>query len=529
MGRGASMLGRLGGLIVGCALALWCADSYAAPHETKLCDLGELLRTPEKIATSDDCAGFYVKVADQPISCGLYDKLSDDMKASWVTTAEEVCGTSESCSEVMAQCAARQISGKDLRGEGASSSSFTSSSSEGGSNSSQVTVERSRGSSSSAPQVGRVKDGNGSAVTTTVLRGSARGGQPNSQAGTSNLSAPGIFAARAASQSSTTSAASSSSSSSAGSSSSSSTPDCYVCIYDALDPVLTKANCEVKAKEARRRGIRNVIVADSMEALYDKKYQGKICGCKNIDTFVAIHGSPGGEALPFDEIRTLIEVAPQCSNINFHNLRCSGFDSVTAAVAEAKKLSQEMAKSGYSGTVTVTGNQTVTTDVSPAAHRIAAWDIEKQEELEEELPGNPLGQFISKTRQRRGVAIEEKLLDRIILPSAQFCSDMVNTPIGFQVCASGVTLALSPCETVGQVSEIDKGSNGNQTIVCAKDGKRANQRCSFVKLNEVPDLTLPSGDKLVDVLKAKGYGEDGCRLAGQVCLCKWDEPSVCSS
>ena len=525
------MLGRLGGLIVGCALALWCADSYAAPHETKLCDLGELLRTPEKIATSDDCAGFYVKVADQPISCGLYDKLSDDMKASWVTTAEEVCGTSESCSEVMAQCAARQISGKDLRGEGASSSSFTSSSSEGGSNSSQVTVERSRGSSSSSPQVSRVKGGNGSAATTTVLRGSARGGQPNSQTGRSNLSDPGIFAARAASQSSTTSAASSSSSSSAGSSSSSSTPDCYVCIYDALDPVLTKANCEVKAKEARRRGIRNVIVADSMEALYDKKYHGKICGCKNIDTLVDNHGSPGGEKLPFDEIRTLIEVAPQCSNIKLHNLRCSGFDSVTAAVAEAKKLSQEMAKSGYSGTVTVTGNQTVTHEVAPAAQRIAMMDIQIKEVLEAGLDDNPLGQLLARALiapKRIMSVVAIKQMDRRVLAESKYMCDMTNTPIGFQVCASGVSLALSPCETPGHVSVIDKGSNGNQTIVCAKDGKRANQRCSFVKLNEVPDLTLSSGDKLVDRLKERGYGEDGCD-SGQTCLCKWEEPSVCSS
>jgi hypothetical protein len=471
------------------------------------------------MAASGECAALYIKVKDQPISCGLYDQLTKEMKDSWVKASREICGKSEACSEVMAQCAARQLSGKDLSA-GNSGQAF---SAQAGSNNSQPPQERSLAGSTSASNKGTRTNRIGAAAPSAPQGGSSPGStvsSPRSQSSTNS----------AASSSATTSSASSSSNSSAGSSSSIGTPDCYVCIYDSTDSS-AQAKCQVKGRNARRSGIRNVVVVSHIEALYESEHKNTICGCKNIDVFAIVHGKPGQEDLPFKEIKTLLKVAPQCSNINFHNVRCSGFDSVTKALAEADTLSRDMAKSGYKGTVTVTGNQTVTSDPNFLGQRIAQFDIDMSEKTDSAVV-QVAASALERTKKSLGVILQTIIAPRAMLlhgaAQKEFC-DHVNTPIGFQVCASGVTLALSPCEPVGHVSSVHKGENATQTILCAKDGKRANQSCSYIKLKDVPDITLANGFTLLEVMSAMDYGDDGCRHHGQVCLCKWEEPSVCSS
>ena len=513
------MLTQLRGLFFLCAFMLVSAQVYAVPPETKICDLGELLRSPERMAASGECAALYIKVKDQPISCGLYDKLTKEMKDSWVKASREICGKSEACNEVMAQCAARQLSGKDLSA-GNSGQAF---SAQAGSNNSQPTRERSLAESTSASNKGTRTNRIGAAAPSAPQGGSSPGStisSPRSQRSTNS----------AASSSATTSSVSSSSNSSAGSSSSIGTPDCYVCIYDSTDS-MTQAKCQVRGRNARRSGIRNVVVVSHIEALYESEHKNRICGCKNIDMFGIVHGKPGQEDLPFKQIKTLLKVAPQCSNIALTHMNCSGFDSVTKALAEADTLSRDMAKSGYEGTVTVTGNQTVTSDPSSSADVLAQYDIDVSETTDSAVEKAFWSALVKTISPVSTILMTIRAPRRVLLNGAmqkEFC-DHVNTPIGFQVCASGVTLALSPCKPVGHVSEVDKGENATQTILCAKDGKRANQSCSYIELKDVPDITLADGRTLLKTLSDFDYGEDGCKYEGQVCLCKWEEPSVCSS
>ncbi len=273
-------------------------------------------------------------------------------------------------------------------------------------------------------------------------------------------------------------------------------PDCYVCIYDKNDERLRR-ECDFLANKAKENGQMTVVV-DQFEALDRRK---ELCKCKNIDVRAAVHGSPGDEAEPFTEIREILKVAPQCSNITFENMRCSGFDSADKALRHAKDLAHTMAKNGFGGTVTVNGFQTINIST---LHSLVA-------ELKAELlnDAGPIQQILVRTAVAK--AKQESL---------QICSNL-NTPMGFQVCAQDVKLLLSPCKTTGQVSIVDKSASATTTIVCQLDGKRANQSCNFIKLNDIKDT------KLRQSLESKGYGEDGCDDTGP-CLCEWKKPEGCA-
>ena len=526
--KGASMLAQLRTFCFVCALVVCAAAGHAAPVETKTCDLGELLRTPERMAAAGECAALYVTIDEQPISCGLYDKLSKEMKDWWVKVSGEICGTSEACGDVMAQCAARQLSGKDLgAGVSGQSSSGQSSSAHAVSNTSQPSQENARSGSTNATKLGSRKGGSGAPAPP----GSQRGGVPSVYA---NSARSDQLPPSAGSSSSFTSSASSASSSSAGSSSSSGAPDCYVCIHD--EDLSHKAECQVMAREARRRGIRNVVVGSVMEVLFDSNYREKLCKCKNIDTYISWHGTTGQEDVPFEVVKHLHEIAPACRNFTVDDTACTRFDKLNVAFAEAEELSRHLATLGYSGTVTVTGNQTITAwNPSSEAIEFAKWNIEVHEKIDSSGL-SPLQRFLrnlkhvpqkmSVSRQMRKIYGEDLVkLQRL---SVDNVCNQVNTPVSFRVCASGVNLALSPCKPVGHISYVDKGAKATQTIVCAKDGKRANQSCSYIKLKDVPDSTLPDGRKLREYWTDIHFGEDGCGFGGAACLCKWEEPSVCS-
>ena len=273
-------------------------------------------------------------------------------------------------------------------------------------------------------------------------------------------------------------------------------PDCYVCIYDKHDERL-REECEFLANKAKEKG-QIAVVVNQFEALDRRK---ELCECENIDVKAFVHGSPGDEAEPFTEIREILKVAQQCSNITFEDMRCSGFDSADKALRHAKDLSHTMAMNGFGGTVTVNGFQTISNYVLDS--HIA--DI-KAELLND---AGPIQQILVRTT-----------LAKLKKSSLQMCS-YLNTPMGFQVCAQDVKLLLDPCKTPGQVSSLDKGASATTTIVCQIDGKRANQSCSYIKLSDIKDT------KLRESLRYQGYLEDGCKVSG-ACLCEWKEPEVCS-
>ena len=75
---------------------------------------------------------------------------------------------------------------------------------------------------------------------------------------------------------------------------------------------------------------------------------------------------------------------------------------------------------------------------------------------------------------------------------------------------------------------LHKAADASQTIVCAKNGKRANQACTYVPLSGVPVRDPHTGVDLREMLKQMGYGEDGCDSTSKVCLCKWGEAVTCS-
>jgi hypothetical protein len=282
---------------------------------------------------------------------------------------------------------------------------------------------------------------------------------------------------------------------------------------------MLEAECRARAREARRRGITKIVVVPELETL--SKHKKELCECKNIDVLAAVHGQPGEESKPFREITEILEVSPQCSNITFENYRCSGFDSATAALAEAEKLSSDMAKNGYAGTVTVKGVQTVHS--VPTTFAMYSSDIEQAVESL-----SPFARLKIAPRMLLWKRVLKKGGSAPVNPySQQFC-DSTNTPISFQVCSENVKLVLNSCKVPGQVSEVHKAADATRNIVCAKNGKRANQTCTYVPLSDVPVRDPHTGVDLRDKLKQMGYGENGCDSNEQVCLCKWGEAVTCS-
>jgi hypothetical protein len=76
---------------VAAASLLFCNGGYAVPASSKLCDLSLILNSSEAPPQLAECEGFYVRVQEQPVTCGLYDKLSAEMKSAWTTTAAGLC------------------------------------------------------------------------------------------------------------------------------------------------------------------------------------------------------------------------------------------------------------------------------------------------------------------------------------------------------------------------------------------------------------------------------------------------------
>ena len=494
-----------GFFLAGAAAAslLFCNGGYAAPASSKLCDLSILLNSSEGNPQVAECEGFYVRVQEQSVTCGLYDKLSAEMKSAWTTTAAGLCKKSESCSQLMAECASRQLSGKDFTKPGSSTSVP-------GTPSSQVVAARSPAAATS-PGRGSSSSNTGSAPTTVVIAKA----KPATNSAAANSGASATTSAAAIPVSTALPAPRTSI---AFASPTSVVPDCYVCIYDVYDK-MAEAECRARAREARRRGITKIVVVPELETL--SKHKKELCECKNIDVLAAVHGKPGEESEPFREIKEILEIAPQCSNITFENYRCSGFDSATAALAEAEKLSSEMAKNGYAGTVTVKGFQTINNVPTTYANLSSRLDLEA-----ESLP--LIVRLIKAPRMLVTKSILKKKESATALSEMkQFC-DITNTPISFQVCSENVTLALNSCKEPGQISFLHKAADASQTIVCAKNGKRANQACAYVPLSGVPVRDPHTGVDLRDKLKQMGYGDNGCDSTSKVCLCKWGEAVTCS-
>ena len=494
-----------GFFLVGAAAAslLFSNGSHAVPAGSKLCDLSILLNSSEGNPQVAECEGFYVRVQEQSVTCGLYDKLSAEMKSAWTTTAAEICKKSESCSHLMAECASWQLSGKDLPKSGSTSSLP-------GTPSSQVVAAGSPAPATS-PSRGASSINTGSAPTTVVIAKA----KPATNSAAANSGASATTSAAAIPVSTALPAPRTSI---AFASPTSVAPDCYVCIYDVYDKI-TEAECRARAREARRRGIRKIVVVPELETL--SKHKKELCECKNIDALAAVHGQPGEESEPFREIKEILEVAPQCSNLTFENYRCSGVDSATAALAFAWELSSEMAKNGYAGNVTVKGFQTVNNVPTTYANLSSRLDLEA-----ESLP--LVVRLIKAPRMLITKSILKKKESATALSQMQRVCDITNTPISFQVCSENVTLALNSCKEPGQVSFLHKAADASQTIVCAKNGKRANQTCTYVPLSGVPVRVPHTGVDLREMLKQMGYGEDGCDSTSKVCLCKWGEAVTCS-
>ncbi len=235
--------------------------------------------------------------------------------------------------------------------------------------------------------------------------------------------------------------------SSESSASTSSGKTCFLCIYDSSDPKLKK-ECEDMAANARRQGMSPVDVISDEESILDQK---QLCKCDNIQVLRAVHGQPGDEDIPFDLAEEIVDIAPQCSNLNINDMGCSRFDSANEALSEAKKLAKSLASAGYTGNVTVSGYQTINMAVLKHSERKL-----KIKAFFSGLNGNDM------------------------IDMAKRLCDMNNTPIQFQVCPSGVQLGLYPCKEPGVQSVLERSSSAANTIVCEKNGKRANQSCKYL-------------------------------------------------
>jgi hypothetical protein len=207
-----------------------------------------------------------------------------------------------------------------------------------------------------------------------------------------------------------------------------------------------------------------VTVISNLESALDAQH---LCACKNIAVLRAVHGKPGDENIPFDLAEEIITVAPQCSTLNINDLGCSRFDSANDALEHARQLSRSLGTSGYTGEVTITGSQNVTIAILKKSEwKLAIHSIFNAD----------------KVNQYRQAVCEN------------------NSTLGFKVCAQNVLMALPPCNSIGSASLVDRGANATTTIVCNKDGKRANQTCTFSD-SDTKIRTMP---------------------------CYWGEPSICS-
>ena len=480
------------------------AHLVATAQEPRVCDLGEALQQPERLEEFVDCSVFTVKVLNRPVACGLYDKLSRRMKSGWVSAVRTTCRESKSCVELMAECAARPIAGTDIQGISSSSAQSQGSSTSPVSSSSSSSRETSQSSSSAlgssaggVPTRSSSSSWDGSSQSSSaatdrapVIRGSrpqpVMERRPRPIAPRKAVVLPTGESSRAQAEGS----------------------DCYVCIYDLTDPD-THSECDYRAKRAREQGVKQVKTFPHTGEL--QRLQRHLCDCRNIDILQAAHGYPGQEGLPFEEISNILDVVPQCS-INFHDWRCSGFDNHEAAVAEAKKLSTWMAQNGYAGKIVVNGFQTV--NISPLAF--------KDDDRLRAIADMPTSVTEKVTLRKLRMKIEYNLSQ---VTRDAFCQH-INTPIQFQVCAEGVSLALAPCKEAGSVSIVDKAHAADRTNLCEKNGKQAFQSCSYIELPQVPDINLPPGRTLRGEFSRAGYKDDGCHVDG-TCICQWREAVAC--
>lgn len=485
-------------------------------QERKLCDLGEPLQQPERIAEFVDCSVFTVQVLNRPVACGLYDKLSRRMKSGWVSAVRRICRESESCVDLMAECAARPISGGDLQGASSSSDQSLSSSSQvTSSSSSQSTSSTSHTySSSSSSQASST----GAQVIVPPVTGSSSsadsGGSYSSSAGTTtkvpvqrgSRPQPNLELRRVpSSQRMPVSPASGGASSSPQSEDAS----CYVCLYDEQQPDMAE-ECAFRGNNARQRGVLHVIVKGLSEALTSGD-RAEMCACRNVDVIVASHGYPGQEHVPFKEVSKIVDIAPRCSTINVDNWRCSSINNEKEAQKYAEELSVRLATSGYTGKVTIKGYQTV------------HWQIHQSTEVKNRQDEWSIIERIAESPTQRARMKLEYLLDSA---SDMLVCDYLNTPLEFQVCPSEVKLALSPCKAPGSVSILDKAHGADQSILCQKDGLRASQSCAYIDLSKVVDVKLPGRRNLRKYLSDGGFKDNGCDLGGS-CLCQWKEAVTC--
>ncbi len=387
-----------------------------------------------------------------------------------------------SSAESSSQSSSSQSSSSSIQSSSSSlssnSNSFGNSSSSSSSKKSSSSSVSSKSSSSSSSSSSARSSSNSSYLSSSLSSSSSNSSfsEASSQFSSfissifsSSITSLGTSSNYSSSSDSQSSESSQSSGSSESSGSSSSGRTCFLCIYDSTDPKLKK-ECDDMAAKARKQGMSPVNVISDEESILDQK---ELCKCDNIQVLRAVHGQPGDEEIPFELAEEIVDIAPQCSTLNINDMGCSRFDSANEALSEAKSLAKSLASAGYTGNVTVSGNQTITLAVL------------KQSELKLKIK-----------------ALFSGLNPNDMVDMARRFCDNNNTPIQFQVCAEGVKLGLYPCKEPGESSVLERSSSAASTIVCEKNGKRANQSCKYSSDDpEDPDYHL----------------------------CVWQEASVCNN
>lgn len=240
---------------------------------------------------------------------------------------------------------------------------------------------------------------------------------------------------------------------------------CFLCIYYSDDPVHKKAcdSAVKKAEDVFKKKVFSLSVEEYEKGVLTGSLQKDLCGCDPIEIILARHGSPWQEEITFKETQGFVSLSPQCPQFNIHDIRCSAFDDVDDALKHAKDLQQRLAKDGYKGTINITGVQTLS---------MTSITFNEFIPIRSKL-GNKV--YISKTMWSFSTT---KKVWKVIPGRGPSCYS-VNTPVGFQVCPSWVTIALHPCKEPGSFSILDRDSWADRTILCSYNNIKANQTCVY--------------------------------------------------
>jgi hypothetical protein len=256
---------------------------------------------------------------------------------------------------------------------------------------------------------------------------------------------------------------------------------CFVCVYgedNEGEKGYLKGQCQTLWEKARRdRGVdrKHIISADDFpEGLPDLR------GCHpDLTVELISHGVPGEQDAFVSAWEDIVDVAPQCTmgDMQLRVNNCSNFAVSGGAIRNAKEVAKRYAQRGYTGTLTVTGNQYLTGYF--VRTRLGIRDALGR--MWQPTGSVPADAILLPFRIYGTVALPFRTVREKIHKARDPGVASQNSWLQLNICSEGVQCILPPCKKAGEIVKVDLSTNvsaGAVTMVaCSHNGKRANQDC----------------------------------------------------